>query len=257
MGDKLEEVLKKSESKVITPEFISEVKKSFDEAVDAKAIELSKDKIDEHNKLMEKSINDKVEASIKVYELEQKEKFDEAVESEVTIKLEETKKELTESNEKELNELKIQVLEKADYAIKKFVDENTEVWEKEAELQEARAIKQDFNGLCESFGIKISSLDESDKLKEANSKLDEALVKIKDLESTSLDESKIKMLDEAKKELTAVKQDKLDELMKDVKFVDEKQFKDKIELFVSAINENKKPESKKPDADTKLASWEQ
>ena len=243
----LEKILEKSESKVIDEAFVNDIKKEFDIAVNEKAELKAKDILDEQKAEFDKSVDDLIETAIKTIEIENQEKFNESVEAEVEKQTTLIESKLEEKSKQELEELEEKVTLVLTHAIDTFVNENSSKWDDEVKVVKADALKEKFEGLAEEFGVQISTVDESTKISEVNSKLEEAVKEIYELKQKEILSKKENILKESKEGLSAPQSDKLDKLMEDVEFIDEKQYLDRIDLFKSALGDIKESVKKVED----------
>ena len=241
MNDILKAILEKSESKVINESMIQEVTKAFNEEVEKQATLKVNEKLDAERKVIEEGFDTMLKTAIKSIELDNQEKFNEAVDTEVEKqvkdKTDEVEAELKDKATKELDELKTLVIEKADFAIKTFVDENSSKWKDEVDVAKAKSMDEDFKELFELYGFKKDKLDESDEVAKVNVKLDESIKKINELNTLILDTKRTKAIDEAKAGLTTLQIDKFVSLIEGVEYVNESSFDSKVKTMLSAIGE--------------------
>lgn len=239
--DKIEKLFESIDAKVLTPEVKESLVKSFNESVKSKAKVLAEEKFNSLEEEYAKSIDDMIATASKTIMVEQEEKLQEMAEAKAKEISDAYCANLQEEAEAKLNDeidtLKESFNKYIAYAAQQFIEENEAKWLQEEEVQKANDIQESFIRFAKGFGVELSHITESkdetkvelDKAIEANTKLVEEVKRL----------NKEIMLDEAVEGLTTVQSDRFMKLMEEVKFESEKQFKDKIELYKSAIVESK------------------
>lgn len=258
--DKIEKLFESIDAKVLTDEVKASLVEAFNVSVDSKAKILAEEKFQSLEEEYAKSIDEMVSTASKTIKLEMAEKLEEDAEAKSKEISDAYAKNIQEEAEKALNEevdsLKESFNKYIAYAAQQFVDENEAKWLQEAEVKKANDIQESFSKFAESFGLDLKSITESkddskvelDKAIDANSKLTEEIKRL----------HKGIMLEEAQKDLTAPQADRLMKLMEEVKYQDEKQFNEKIELYKSAIDTKEKIQEdskKKDESGAYVPSW--
>ena len=256
----LEEILKKSESKVIDESFVKEIKEAFDSAVSTKAESKATELFEAKEADYSKTLDEMVDTVAKSIQEDNKAKFNSEVESKVQEIVEAYGAELKTETEKELTEslatLEEKVFKYLDYGVKQFVEEAMPTWNKEKDVLKAKKLQEEFKDLAEVFGAKINTMNESDEIGKVNEELDKNIDTINALEDTIKGLKKDSMLKEAVLDLDVVKTDKFNSLMEAVVYVSESEFKSKIDLYKVAVDSSKTPENVNEDKKDKITpSW--
>ena len=236
----LQEVFKNIDSKLFESE---EVQKSLQEAFESSVNEQAENKakklFEDKEDVYQKSLDEMLDTIKKSIQLDTKEQFNESVIAQVKELVEEYGSKLDEETkeqyETEVEKLKEDTLKLVEVAIKEFKQEAIPSWEKEVNEAKSKAIVEEMTQLAETFNIKISKLDESKEVTGLQESFDKALEREKALEEKVQDLTKKALIKESKKDLTSVQADKLDNLLEGTEFVNESDYKEKIERFKTIL----------------------
>lgn len=236
----LMEALSNIDSKVMTDEMKSQISEAFETAVTKEA--------EQKVKSLEESFEAKIEEFSKVIVesviTDQKETFEKAVASKAVEISEEHKKQLDEALEKQyeenLQELVESLDEMATQIAKDFMEENRVAIVDQLQVEKASSIVESFADFAETFGANLDKItkDESDEMKE----LQESLSKLE--EKNKLQEAEIllnkmeKIRESATAELSELQRKKVYDLTESVDFVDEEQYKEKIDTYVALFSKS-------------------
>ena len=256
--DKIETLLSSIDSKVLTEEVKTSLIETFNKSVESKAKVLAEEKFQSLEEEYTKSIDEMIETASKTIKLEMQDKLEEDAKAKAKEISNEYCKSLQEEAENALNE-EVDKLKEAfnkyiEYAAQQFVDENEAKWLQEEEVKRANNIQESFVKFAKEFGVDLASITESkdeakvelDKAIDANAKL---IQEVKRLQKEIL-------LGEATEDLTAPQADRFIKLMEEVTFESESQFKEKIDLYKSAISTNTSKKQKVIDTkDAYIPSW--
>ncbi len=255
----LKEVFANIDSKIFESEEVqTKITEAFEKRVDEKANEKANELFESKEAEYLTSLDEQIKAVRESIELDQKEKFNGAVETKVQELLEAKVAEITEKSEKEVEEQITEMLAKnkkfIQHSVQQFVDEAMPVWQQEKAVLESAKLKEEFTTLAEAFGLSISKLDESEELTKANKSLEESIDTISTLKESISKMECEKILNESKEGLTSPQFDKLVKLMESVETVDIEAYANKLGLYKATLGDVKINEEKKTNSGNK-SSW--
>lgn len=230
----LEKLFEAIDEKVLTPELKSELEKSFNEAIDLKATELSEAAISE--------------AKIKLDEEAAKAR------EELEAKIAEDNKELLESVDTYLERV-----------VEGFITESKEALTESIKAEKSDMIIEAMEAMLVATGVEISKIDEAKiddsieaKLEEKTAKYDELMEEniAKDKEINELIQAGI--ISEMKEGLSLVEAEKFEKLAKIVEFSRDSKYAEKLDTIKESVKgskEDKVDESLNEDKKDDVPSW--